>query len=174
LVHLLSEGSEYGPPGFEGISMIPDRIRQQVLQRQNRLLAAGAQEAATMRYWIRQQYDLPPTDERYLALTDEQIALEYYAYLAASGARVCSRCGAIGTDRFCVQCGNALDYGLTKKCPNERCGGGLAPESWNYCPMCGTELEMHVRYDPYYQEWAEGLDLGKEIDIDDDRRWKDV
>ncbi|KPJ52350.1 hypothetical protein AMJ39_08090 [candidate division TA06 bacterium DG_24] len=154
-----------------------DRIRQKVLEQQSQLLAMGAQEAGTIRFWIRQQYSLPPTDLRYLTLTEEQITLEYYAYLAASGARICSRCGTLGTDRFCVQCGNELNYGITKKCPKETCGARFASENWEYCPICGSELEMHTRYDPTYPAWAdeESMDLGiGQPSTEDDKHWEDV
>lgn len=34
----------------------------------------------TMGFWYRRKYNLPPNDPRYLEMTTEQIAAEYWAY----------------------------------------------------------------------------------------------
>jgi len=53
----------------------------------------------------------------------------------------------------------------------------FAPENWEYRPTCGSELEMHIRYDPTCDAWAEdeSIDLGTgQPNIEDGRRWQDM
>ena len=40
----------------------------------------GKKEANSHRLWFRDKYGLAPTDPRYLAMTDEGIEAEYWAY----------------------------------------------------------------------------------------------
>lgn len=39
------------------------------------------EELDSLHWWIRQHYNLPPTDERYLNLTESQIRAEYWLYV---------------------------------------------------------------------------------------------
>lgn len=41
-------------------------------------------EAKTLRYWFRNKYRLPPTDPRYLDMTEAEIEMEYQAHLYRS------------------------------------------------------------------------------------------
>ena len=41
---------------------------------------AGREQAHTHQLWFRSQYNLAPTDERFLSATEEQIEAEYWAY----------------------------------------------------------------------------------------------
>ena len=46
------------------------------------------QQADSLQWWFRDRYRLPPNDPRFLALTNDDLALEYWtAYYAASAAR---------------------------------------------------------------------------------------
>jgi len=45
----------------------------------------GRKLAQTYRLWFRKQYNLAPTDPRYLAATDEQIETEWWAYQYQAG-----------------------------------------------------------------------------------------
>ena len=38
-------------------------------------------DAKTLQYWFRQKYNLPPTDFRYLEMTQPEIEMEYMAHL---------------------------------------------------------------------------------------------
>jgi len=44
--------------------------------------AKDAAQAAstTVRFWFRRKYNLPPTDDRYLAMTEEAMLTEYWAH----------------------------------------------------------------------------------------------
>lgn len=41
---------------------------------------AAADLSTTARFWFRRKYGLPPTDERYLAMTDQDMLTEYWAH----------------------------------------------------------------------------------------------
>lgn len=62
----------------------------------------------TTRYWFRQKYNLPPTDSRYLDMTDDDIAREYELDLASSGEplKTCPKCGWQTYRRACPICRN--------------------------------------------------------------------
>lgn len=62
--------------------------------------------AGTLQYWFRRHYNLPPTDPRFLAMTDWDIAIEYEAHLAASGEplKTCPRCGEQTHRAHCSSC----------------------------------------------------------------------
>lgn len=76
-------------------------------------------EAHSARFWFRQHYLLPPTDPRYLEMTDEGIVLEHEAFLAFRGEplKTCVRCGAQTHRKHCPnpQCRSAKgeEYPLT-------------------------------------------------------------
>lgn len=64
--------------------------------------------AQTLRYWFRQKYLLTPNDQRYLDMTDEDIALEYEADLAFNGETLkqCFQCEAETHRQHCPTCKN--------------------------------------------------------------------
>jgi hypothetical protein len=40
----------------------------------------GREQSKTKRFWFRRQYNLPPNDPRYLAITPEEIEEDYWAH----------------------------------------------------------------------------------------------
>lgn len=58
---------------------------------------------------MRQHYKMPPTDPRYLAMTDEDLVVEFEAILAARGEKLkeCP-CGMATHGKTCPVCGCAL------------------------------------------------------------------
>lgn len=66
----------------------------------------AATEAASIGYWFRQKYNLAPTDPRYLAMTDEDLALEFEAHLAFEGEplKTCPQCGVETHRPQCPTC----------------------------------------------------------------------
>ena len=72
------------------------------------------------RIWFRNKYNLPPTDERYLSMTDEGILEEYYIDKAFNQ-------GGVIVMPHCIECG-VVD--------------NPAPGTANLCPECGAEMTM--------------------------------
>lgn len=71
--------------------------------------------------------------------------------------RLCPNCGqpAAGQDRFCSQCGTAMeDHNLTGRCPD--CGALLSSES-TYCTKCGKHL--NETYSLYLRPTEHDADL---------------
>lgn len=64
----------------------------------------------SLRFWFRKQYRLASTDPRYLAMTDEDILLEYEAHLAFNGEilKTCPRCALETHRKKCPECGITL------------------------------------------------------------------
>jgi len=56
--------------------------------------------------WYRRKYNLPPNDPLFLAITDEEIALEYEYDLMAQGEKLktCPRCEGKTHQRWCPVC----------------------------------------------------------------------
>lgn len=74
-----------------------------------RLAEQAEQQANSLRFWFRQQYALAPTDPRYLAMTDEEIGLEYEMHLCASGEvrKTCHKCGLETFRKSCPRCNDS-------------------------------------------------------------------
>ena len=63
-----------------------------------------------LRAWFRRKYNLPPTDPRFLAMTDEEIMLEYEMEMIEQGEKLktCPKC-EIDTHRpQCPECGMTI------------------------------------------------------------------
>ena len=59
-----------------------------------------------MRRWFREHYRLPPTDERYLKMTDEAIYQDYEEHLAINGEalKTCPFCKTETFQKHCPTC----------------------------------------------------------------------
>lgn len=70
----------------------------------------AAEQSKSLHYWFRQKYNLPPTDERFISMTDEDIALEYEIWLASEGKllKTCYKCKATTHRDVCPGCGIAI------------------------------------------------------------------
>ncbi|HAR45832.1 MAG TPA: hypothetical protein DCS05_06580, partial [Nitrospiraceae bacterium] len=60
----------------------------------------------SLHFWFRNKYNLPPTDPRYLQMTDEEMALEYELDLVQRGEslKCCPRCKTKTHQRTCPNC----------------------------------------------------------------------
>jgi len=67
----------------------------------------AATEATNLRFWFRSRYKLPPTDPRYLNITDAEILLEYEMVLASEGKSLkeCFNCSTTTHREQCPTCG---------------------------------------------------------------------
>lgn len=70
----------------------------------------AAEEAASLNYWFREKYNLPPLDVRFTSMTTEEIAVEYEMFLAAKGdaLKTCFTCGQTTHRSQCPGCGLEL------------------------------------------------------------------
>lgn len=92
----------------------------------------ASKEATSLRFWFRNKYNLPPTDPRYLNMTDEDIALEYEMMLAADGK----------TLKECFNC----------NCTTHR----------DTCPMCGVEISGDAEVDAIFDRMDRGETINLE------------
>lgn len=71
--------------------------------------AIAAAEVRKVQWWFRKRYRLPPTDPRFLNLTEEELLLEYEIWLADRGKtlKTCHTCGYQTHRDFCPDCDKA-------------------------------------------------------------------
>lgn len=89
----------------------------------------ASKEAASLHYWFRNKYNLPPEDPRYLNMTDEGIALEYEMFLATEGKSL----------KECFKC----------NCTTHR----------DSCPICETEITGDAKVDEAFERIDKGEDV---------------
>jgi hypothetical protein len=70
------------------------------------LIQEAVKEATKLRFWYRKEYRLPINDERYLSITDEEIAIDYEASLSFKGEdlKECSYCHNETFSSVCPVC----------------------------------------------------------------------
>ena len=104
----------------------------------------------SLHFWFRNKYNLPPTDPRYLQMTDEEMALEYELDLVQRGEslKCCPRCKTKTHQRTCPNC--ELNDGK----PMELTGDELADDIKAKMAE-GEELDLDAIFNPSRADKAE-------------------
>jgi hypothetical protein len=105
--------------------------------------------------WFRNKYNLPPTDPRFLLMTDEEIALEYELDLVHRGEALkrCPRCKTTTHQKTCPNCQ------LKDGNPMELTGDELADEIKAKMAE-GEELDLDAIFNPNRPETFEPIPRG--------------
>ena len=74
----------------------------------NELAEKADSEGNGHKFWFRCHYRLPPTDPRYLSMTDEDIIYEYECWLVYNGEAIktCPQCETKTHKTGCITCKN--------------------------------------------------------------------